>query len=1563
MRFFLLSLLIILSLSVDAQLAELPADADLAGFEQELEAFMTATRNDRARTTYANFVGTLYGGGLTPEQQARVQRTAVSLAVQNVRAESTMADYLDVLAYLAGKEEAKQQLFAQFHDMLEATLAAPDLTPATLASVLAASFNYLDRQRLDTDSGPYGWRVAGGEPSFTYDGAPLLIVDEVSQLEASMATDSFQIRETKLIVDLTQATFTGKGGTTDWRRVGLPSDILVRLVDYQVNPARNLLTSDSAQLQFPQYFGDRIIYGYFEDRLQSGGPRPAGDVPAFDSDNPMLDIENIGDGMVLRGRFELHAARVYATSEDEERGLVFFDVLNPDGTRKMRAQANQFQVIPDERLVAQRANVALYFGKDSLVHPNTSIDVDIPQSLVKLNRTKSTSSRTPFYHSMNHFNLDADNIDVYLKGDSAVIGKTTASFQEKGDVLIESENFFDKRDYFQIKALAGFHPLDEIYRYRSSLAYGTDTLSANGLADHFKSGLTARDIESALYELQDRGFLSYDAENAKVILKPKLEHYVLSERGAKDYDKLRIVSQTEGTNAEIDLKAGTILVEGALPVQFNNKKQIAIKPYAGQIAIVGDRNLDFGGQVYAGAAILTGSDFHFRYDPNYIQFDSVQYIDLFLPESGQIEEGGRRVSTASRIENVSGYVLLDAPKNKSGSEDIGYFPSLQTRGPSYIYYDRADTSSLYSRDSFYFELAPFSLNNLDSLTDSGLGLGGELVSGGIFPPMERTLSIQEDGSLGFVTEVDSLDGSAYGDRGSYTGQVTLNNGGLVGNGTLSYLEAEISSPDIRFGVDSATTTAQSFLLREGITGDRAVPRVEGATVDVTFRPYGDSLVVTPQEGSTFDLYGTGDHTFDGPLVLTPSALRGGGVLDWSRATVRSEDFTFGPQTVAIDTGTVSIKSLSDDGTIALSTTDVAADIDFGNSTATFRNNGTSLTTELPYIQFKTSSDRFDWDMAVGDITFVTQEGKDRFTSINPDQDTLTFTGVTAVYDNAAGQLEVGGVPYIVSADARILPGDSAVVIQSGGQVQELTNARIIADTLNQYHVIDRATVNIAGRKEYKASGFYQYNVGPHEQEFELQNIVGTRVGKGLRSEKATATRAEGEIAEDTIFYIDDKTRFYGTIQLDAGSKELAFDGYARIDAEKLPSAEWFVVRSEGDKKNLVLQTEGVVDRDARPLYTGFYLSKPERHVYPALIRTPDRRADHPILDATGVFTYDEDNDRFLFGDSTRVADPESRLGNLMVFDHAAGTVSGDGLLGIGGRLNYISMQTYGTLTMQLPEQFEPEPEPEVALTQANPDAPADTTAADAETLTDNMFLLEEETQDAPATDVTQLSLSVDTPESEAYPQTDAEIMALIDLIMPEPLVQIMATDFASGAYGAPQLAINERIPFATAGLENLFPAGGDVERAIAGLRADAIDLPAGLNRHTFFFSDMKLRWNTDYQSFVSTNKMNGLASVAGRPINRRFESYMEVKMTTGGDDRLYLFLKSPSETYYFFGFRDGILNVVSNNNTFMNELRDTKAKDLVLEMPDGQTYEILEVTPGTAQTFLRRVEAAFGTEN
>ncbi|CAH1000322.1 hypothetical protein LEM8419_01475 [Neolewinella maritima] len=1547
------------------QLATLSPDAPIADFELQLEEYMTASRNTRAKDAYANFTGVFYGGGLDTVQQRRVLTSAIGLANLKLLADKGMANYLDLHSQLAGTEEEKTKLFAEFHTMLEQALAAPEVSAAAINKALLTAESYLRTARLDQREGVHGWKVAGGKPHFVYDAAPILRIDTVQQLLASTTGDSIIIQETKLIVDLGTGKVTGKGGRTDWQRVGLPSDIFVRLVDYHFDVDRQLITSDSAQFQYPAYFGDRILYGSFKDRLQSGGPRPAGDIPEFVSTNGRVLVDQVGEGMSLEGQFELRAARVYVLNGEGRKAVVTLNINDARDERKVRGLGDQFVVQPGSRITGQKIDMTVFFGQDSLYHPSISVDVNVPERSVELNRSKSSAAAAPFYHSGNHFNIDATNITVYLAQDSAVVGRRTASFQEKGDVVFESEDYFSTQEYARIKALAGFHPLEVIYRYRTALYPPSDTIGIEGLAQNFRADLTGRDIESVIYDLQDRGFLTYEPETGKIAVKHKLNHFVLSQRQAKDYDNLRIVSSTPAENAFIDLQKGTIRVMAAQPIQLNRKKKIAIRPSNEIINIVGDRNLDFGGTVYAGNTIVTADSFHLKYAPYYITFDSAD-IDVFLPEGGKVDKDVQLLSTASRIEDVRGYILLDAPKNKSGAEDIGYFPSIQTRGPSYVYYDQGDTSSLYSRDSFYFELANLSINNLDSLTENNLALEGELVSGGIFGRIKQTLRVQEDGSLGFVGDTDSTGQAAYGDRGTYSGQLSLTNEGLSGSGKLNYLEAEIESSEITFGVDSTTTTTETFRLKRSVTAQREVPTVVGERVNVTFRPYGDSLIVSPVEGFPFQLFEENDHVFRGTLVLTPTALQGTGTLDWSKASISSEALSFGADQVMADTSTVRIKSVQDTANIALRTTNVNSTIDFATGKATFSNNGNELATELPYIEFLTSANEFEWDLKEGNIVFSTQDGKDRFTSSNVDQDSLTFTAQTAVYDNLASQLEVGGVPFVISADAKIIPGDGQLVVQPGGRVAQLTNAQIVADTLSEYHVINRATVDIAGRKEYTASGFYEYNVGPHTQEFELQNIVGTRIGKGSRSEKATATRAEGEIAEETTFYIDDKTRFFGTISLDAGSPVLGFDGYARIESDNLPSAEWFAVQSEGDKTNLVLNTEGAVGRDAKPLHTGFYLSKPERQIYPSLVQSLQRRVDHPILNASGVFMYDEDNDAFRFGDSTRVQDPSATAGNLMVYDQTSGKVTGDGLLGIGGRLKYISMKSYGTIAMELPEQFAP-PEIEVAeVEDADEVADDDDTTAEStegETLTDNMFLLEEETEPAPTADTEDAQAdAAELARLQAinrYPPTEVEAMTAIDLILPTRLTQIMATDIVSGGYSAPQLAINTKIPFATSGLEALFPAGPQREAAIAGLQADAVDLPPSINQHTFLFTDVAMRWNSDYQSWVSTQVSNGLASVAGQAVSRRIQSYLEVKMTTGGEDRLYLYIKSPSETYYFFGFKDGILNVVSNNNTFMNTLREMKAKELVLEMDDGQTYEILEVTPGTAATFLRRVEEAF----
>jgi hypothetical protein len=244
-----------------------------------------------------------------------------------------------------------------------------------------------------------------------------------------------------------------------------------------------------------------------------------------------------------------------------------------------------------------------------------------------------------------------------------------------------------------------------------------------------------------------------------------------------------------------------------------------------------------------------------------------------------------------------------------------------------------------------------------------------------------------------------------------------------------------------------------------------------------------------------------------------------------------------------------------------------------------------------------------------------------------------------------------------------------------------------------------------------------------------------------------------------------------------------------------------------------------------------------------------------------------------------------------------------------------------------------------------------------------MFLLEEEVKPQPDTTATTgdgVKITIDGPVEEAYPDVLVKAMTAIDLIIPDKLVNMMVTDIKSSSFASPGLNLVTDAQFYRAGLQSLFPPSREREAAIAGLSAGTIDVPKQINRHTFLLSQLKMKWSSDYQSFVSTDKLTGVASIKSNPINKMLEVHVEVKMTTGGEDRLYLYIKSPSELYYFLGFRDGILNVVSNNTQFMNELDNMKANELVLKMDDGETYEILPVSPGTAQTFLRRVQNAFG---
>lgn len=1498
-----------------------------ADFLMDLEALMTNGKSKPVEESFENFTKVFSSGAFTPEEQSLVVNTGLLMRSKRLGATPHFQDYLETLAKIKQRTEYAEE-FTKWHLVLEQMLKDDDnFRINSIGTFLRFSNDYFDFQAIKYSPASVSWFVFAEKMDWSYQNQPILGIEN-AELTGLRSDDTISISQTSFKYYPLENKLLGNGGRTNWARTELGTEVFVDLEQYEIETIRSLYEAQVAYLTYPDYFGTKRIKGTFSDKLVSDDSRTS--YPRFESTEGQVNIPNVREGVRLRGGFRLFGSTVYAVGSKENPAELL--VLNDRNQPRFQGVGSLVTIKEQDRIVGQGVHSILYLGADSLFHPSVNVRLNLEDLSLELSRGKKGTDRYPFYHSLHHMNIDADFIKVFLNEDSLIIGRPTASFVNKGDVVFESIHYFDPREYNRIQNIATANPL--AIMKATAEREGTNFMPASLLANRINSRFTIENIRPLIYDLVSKGFIAYDPETEEIEMKEKIYHYVNSEAGNVDFDYLQLVSQTDTINASIGLGDGYTVLNGVKRIDFSKPQKVATLPSGNQVFLKGNRNFDFDGKLFAGFSVMEGKDFHFQYESNQINLDSVRYFDLFVP-TGNLDENNQpeALSIGSRIEHLQGVLLVDAPNNKSGRKDIPIFPSLQSKDNSYVYYDGDQTQNgVYTRDSFYFELAPFSFDHLDRYGPQDVQFKGALFSNGMFPEIKETLVLQEDQSLGFETETPTEGHPAYDGKGTFIGEMKLDNNGLLGKGTLNYLQAVVNAEDFTFMPKRTTASADAFDLEEDREGEIPVPEVHGEAVNLEWRPYSDSLIVK-SEDAPFELFRADDQQLEGTLVLTPLGLRGAGKLGWSLGEANSQIFSFGANSAEADTMQIRIKVLEVDDRLGLETNNVNGLLDFDEGIGHFEANDESVVTTLPYNQYVTTMNKFDWDMKGSTITFESDKDNPAlFTSIHPDQDSLNFYGEEATYDLRTSLLAIEGVEYMVSSDAFIYPDSQHVEISANAEMARLENAKIIADTTSKYHVINRATVDVKGRRVYEASGFYEYNVGPHEQEFELDNIIGQPIGKGSYAKKRSVTRATGEIQPTDTFYIDHKTQFRGTISLDAEEKSLQFDGYARFVAENLPNQYWFTVSFAGDKNDLVINYDVPNSYENEPLFSGLFLSKEYSKVYPRIVTPLLFRKDRRILDLSkGVIKYLEEKDQFILGDSTVVL-ANAMEGNKMLFSNSDGSVEAEGKFTLGSGLKYVQVDAAGRARTAFPPPAPEEiPEEEEGGGIMLADEP----------------LIDDEPEEV-----------ITEPQSTEIPFT-AEWMMGLKMRIPENLLKIVHNDFESASFESRAIGYLTDIAFYQKTVRELFPESKERQDALSGLGLGVLDVPKKLNTYDFLFSQLPMKWHQDYQSFVTTNKTNGLISINGAPLNKQAECYVELKMPSADDDdRLYVYLKSPSGLFYFFGFKQGILNITSNNTVFMQQLEGMKVKDLVMKMDDGETFEIVPVELSSANLFLRRVQAA-----
>ncbi len=1473
-------------------------------FLEELKEIMTLSKIALMETAFESFEKSLRGGVFAEEEWQKIWYTSNLIQDQRLNANPYIRDYLECLQILKSPENQINQFdiwHSTFNQML---LDEEHFNANKIKKFLTFSKSFFNNKQFQDIEGGVQWAALTDDFKINYFEGKLVLSFKDTRLIGKRNNDSISILETAGEFFLYEDIWIGKGGIVPWGKRA-QEEIHVELTDYEIDTRKSLYEAKNCRLVFPDVFPGKKIAGSFEDKITTRDEAVGEGFPRFKSIDTLLQIDRLGPGIRYTGGFKMEGNTIYGFGGTRLKGTI--RVFDKDEKLKFRANADNFVVVKGERISAQSADVSMFFDSDSLYHPSVNLKYDIEKQELRLTRGQRGKDRNPFFDSYHEFNIESDKLDWYISRDSVIFGKKTLGIGGggKSEVFFESLTYFDDYLYRRIQNIANFNPLASFKSIADKT--GKTIYNASYLAEQLNPSYSVENIQSLLYELVSQGFINYDSDRREVTFKEKIAHYADASLQQVDYDLIKIRSDAiDNDNAFLTLSNKNLIVNEVESIEFSPSQKVALQPFGKQLMLLKDRNMDFDGRIYAGFSTLEGKDFHFKYDDFHIVADSIRYFDLYIPTGFLDLEGKpKAVPLLSRIEHLNGILLIDAPSNKSGREDIGMFPSFNSKSPGYVYYDATKQGKeTYPRDSFYFEISPFHLNNLDNYTEGDIAFKGKLNSSNMMPEIEETLIIMgsEDSlSLGFTTDTPEEGLETYGDRGSYEGQLSLSHEGLLGKGKITYLGSETESGDIVFSPKQLSASAELFSLDEDREGSPEFPRAYGYDVKMDWRPYQDSMYIRSQERD-FEIFTEAGYTLEGGLILTPGGLKANGELDWASGKLKSRLLSFGAFSVEADTAALSVKALDNPDKVAVYNNNVKGNIDFDQKKGHFEANDPNSPTDLPYNQYLTTMNTFDWDLDLKRVEFQSEEGKlAQFVSSHPDQDSLYFEGETATYELITSKLEIGGVPFIETCDALVYPFEGKVDIEPNGVMTPLTKAKIIASTENRYHVINRATVSIQGKKKYLASGFYEYNIGDKEQEIEFSDIVGQPVGKGSYSEKKTETRATGEVTESDSFYIDLKTTFKGTISLRAESKLLDFKGFAQLDIPDLPYREYFSVNSPGDKQDLTIKFDEPKSFDGFPIRNGLFLSKETGLSYPRVMMPLFFRKDRAVMDARGFFKYDKNKDAFIFGDSLKVHNPRELSGKLMTYSIPDGKITAEGIFDIGSKLNYIQVKAAGR----------------------------------------------GETSFAPPSDTLELK-GVGT-------DLTLDVMAGITIPLPQNLLDVMLTDLKSSSFEALSVGYQPVDLFVKAVTE-LFPNMKDIDVTREALRSDQIlSIPKKENPYTFLFSRLPLKWNPEYQSFFSARDRLGVAGVQGEMFNRMLKCYVEFKMPSNEDDRLYIFLESPSGYYYFFGYKQGILSTVSNNGAYIEVLNAMKNKERITKMSDGGFFEIQPAEESTARIFVNRV--------
>lgn len=1072
----------------------------------------------------------------------------------------------------------------------------------------------------------------------------------------------------------------------------------------------------------------------------------------------------------------------------------------------------------------------------------------------------------------------------------------TVNFESEPGVSRVSKNSFTSNNYFteyDFYRIQGIDERNPLYIIREY----AKTYGTNEVTPDALAEFMKKPVEQVkamLLKLSIQGLLYYDLVNDKAVIQDRMYEFLDNKSGKRDYDVIRINSETNNiSNATLNLVNNDLLLRGVEQVFLSDSQEVYIYPDNDEITLKEGLDITFSGNVSAGLFDFYAHDCSFEYDSFKLNIPLIDSLSFRVKSFTENDRGERELI---RVKSVI--------ENLSGKLQIDdpNNKSGKERHPQYpIFYSFKesyvyyDHDPLYNRETFAYHIYPFVIDSLDNFSTDNLTFDGYLVSAGIFPDISQPLKVQKDYSLGFINFTTDEGYPAYAGNGQFYEEVALSNRGLRGKGTLTYLTSETLANDFHFYPDTMITVKTGRFEIRPLVAEVEYPDVKADTIYQVWYPYKDTMHLRTLK-TPMRMYNE-KSLLAGDLYYSSGGLSGKGKVEFENVELASDKYAFKHHT--IDADTLDFK-LFTAGTkdLAVAAERYRTHVDFEARTVEFKTNEKGSSVMFPYNSYLCYMDNIDWFMDEHRMKLYNDLGEKyaNLDSLNRDQ---------------LLNLDLSGSDFVATAP-------------------EADSLRFFSETANYdllSYIIDAQGVHlirVADAAVFPDSGYVKIEKGGQIRKLGNASIIADTSSRHHTIESAEVNIKSRRYFEGKGTYqYKDSTRSLQQFPLTMISVDSTDRTYADGNiSEKLN----FTLNPYFDFKGKVHMQSS---RKALEFDGGFRTHDDcfgntvknwvafKSWVDPDNVRIP---VQPPLADINGnpvelaiqISDYQDQVYASWFepklgpGDTSIVAPAGELFYDVPSWGYRVNPV-GDAALTKQPSFLYSTlncrMESNGPLSLGLNFNY-------VTL----------------QSFGKAQYLI------VPDSTVMNLTLTLDFHFYDGCMTIMADSLNKADL----PGLDVSRKDFL--AY----------IDYAL-----------DKEKA-KDLRADIANygrirrLPDEMV-HRLVLTDINLYWNSYTNSFISKGKI-GIMSIGKDPINRYVDGNIELIRRRSGDV-ITVYLEITPMQYYFFDYRNGIMQSISSDNEFNNRINETKQEKRVLSIPGlDEQYEFVVSTNRRVIDFIRRME-------